>query len=758
MPLENQPNSNMRPQPPGFDKDPPDVGTINPSYPHAPGVGSRGQGTRGAPFGASGHAVGGGAELWYAGDERDDTSEEDEEGDDTEQSPHDREDQPDWEKRAQDAMRFSTTYLDSNYRQKWDDSLRAFNNQHPADSKYNGENFKKRSHLFVPVTRTVIRKNEAAACKAFFSNHDVASIRALNEGDPRQVASAAMMKELVQYRCKHTLHWFQFLIGGLQDAQKQGACVANVEWVYQSRRNVNGKLVTSKDQPVTRLTPLENMRFDPSASWMDPFNDSPYLIELVQMYVGDVKAKMARPDPKGRKWKTYSDTEIRTSSPDDSTRQARLGMQQDPAQENRSISDYEVCWVQRHIHRWDGNDWHFWTLSDGKLLTDPELLEHVVFHGRRPYILGFAVLETHKPLPCSVPELVKPLQDAINGLENQRNDNVLFALNKRHKVKRGANVDTVALLRNVPGGIVNVDNMEDLEELPTPDVTASSYQEEDRKRQAFDDLVGNFNPMQLHQAGAPREAQGTVRMLQGPASEMTEYMLQTYAITFVVEVLRHLVLLEQHYETDKKVLAIAGQKAKLLQKFGQDEVTDEMLAQELTTEVNVGMGSTDTTAMLARLVYAMREYAQLAKIAPPGINLAEILKEFMSLSGYQDGERFSTQGNAEMAKLEQVNKQLMQMVQDLKRHKNDKEQGNILNFVAKREAIQARERMEASKGKHQIAHTYAQHLLDQDDALLQHALGGLAAEQQGQQQAQLSAQNAQQQQEAAAAAPPKPAA
>lgn len=732
---------------------PPSSGSAgNKTYPTAPGMGSRY--AKSVPFGGSHGAIASNPHLSYMGDEDEDQSADEED----EPKPYERDDQPDWEQRAKDAMRFSTTYVDSNYRQKWDDSLRAFNSQHPGDSKYNSENFRKRSKLFVPVTRTVIRKNEAAACKAFFSNHDVASIRALNEGDPKQVVSAAVMKELVQHRCKKYLHWYQFLIGGLQDAQKQGAAVANLEWKYASRRNVNGKMVTYKDQPEARLLPLENMRFDPSASWMDPFNDSPYLIELVQMYVGDVKEKMTRDDPKGRRWTEYSDFDIRSEPSDDSTRSARLGEQQDPNQENRTVSDYEVCWVQRHIHRWDGNDWTFWTLSNGKLLTEPELLENVVFHGKRPYVIGFAVLETHKPLPSSVPELVKPLQDAINNLENTRSDNVLFALNKRAKVKRGANVDTVAYLRNVPGGIVNVDNMEDIEVLETGDVTASSYQEEDRKRQAFDDLVGNFNPMQLHQAGAPREAQGTVRMLQGPASEMTEYMLQTFAITFVVECLRHIVLLEQHYETDKTILAIAGQRAKILQKFGVDQVTDDMLEQELTTEVNVGMGSTDSVAMLQRLVYAVTSFAQISKAPPPGVNLGEIWKEIMALSGYQDGDRFSTQGNQEMAKLEQINKQLTMMVQDLKRHKNDKEQGNILNFVAKREAIQAKERTEASKHKGTIAHTYAQHLLDQDDMLLQHALGGIQQEQQGAQASAMSAQEAQQQQQAKATEPQKPAA
>jgi hypothetical protein len=736
MPLETEPNSSMRPQPPAI-RDPDSSGGVSkPMRPQPPSIRDPQRGE---------------ADLTYMGAEEE-IADAAEDENDTER-PYERDDMPDWEKRGKDAMRFSTTYLDSNYRQQWDDSLRAFNNQHPGDSKYNSESFRKRSHLFVPVTRTVIRKNEAAACKAFFSNHDVSSIRANNQGDPKQVLGAAVMKELIQWRCTHTIPWFKVLVGGIQDAQKQGACIAHVHWQYKTRKDASGKTVVSKDTPCVDLKPLENFRFDPNASWMDPVNDSPYFIELVDMYVGDVREKMKRADPKGRKWIEYPMSDIKSENPDDSTRAARLGNQQDPTQETRDISDYEVCWVQRHIHRWDGNDWEFWALQNGKLLTEPELLEKTVFHGKRPYVLGIAVLETHKPLPISVPALVKPLQDGINSLENSRTDNVLFVLNKRHKVKRGANVDTAALVRNVPGGIVMVDNLEDMEELSSPDVTASSYQEEDRKRQAFDDLVGNFNPMQLHQAGAPREAQGTVRMLQGPASEMTEYMLQTFAITFVVEVIRQLVLLEQHYETDKAVLAIAGQNAEAFQKFGVDEVTDEMLDQELTTTVNVGMGSTDSMAMMQRLIYGLDAFAKISAKPLPGVNLAEVWKEIMALCGYQDGKRFSTQGNQEMAKLEQVNKQLMQLVQDLKRHKNDREQGNVLSFVAKREAIQSKERIASKQHDGARELTYHQHILDQDDALLAHVLGKDQAEQQGQQQAQLSEQNAQQAQAAAAAKP-----
>lgn len=705
MPIENSPGG-MRPQPPALQDPPAAGGVVNGMRPQPP--------TLMAPRAGS-------APQWELGQEGEDRPLEPEEDDEDEGHP--RTDQPDWEKRAKDAMRFSTNYLDSNFRQQWEDSLRAFNNQHPAGSKYTSEAFRKRSNLFVPVTRTVIRKNEAAACKAFFSNQDLISIQAMNEGDPKQVLSASLMKELLQYRLTHTVPWFKLIIGGIQDAQAQGACIYHPRWEYRTRQNARGETVVAVDRPWVDLVPLENLRIDPAANWLDPINTSPYVIQLVDMFLGDVKQKMSEPNPKGQQWTEYSDEEIKSTSPDDSTRSARLNLAQDPTQETREVSDYDVVWVQRHIHRWDGTDWLFWTLNNGKLLTTPEPLEKTVFHGQRDYILGVAMVETHKVLPTTVPALVKPLQDGINAIENQRNDNVMLVLNKRWKVKRGSNVDTASLMRNVAGGVSMVDNMEDLEEIQWNDVTASSFQEADRKRQAFDELVGNFNPMQMHQAGAPREAQGTVRMLQGPANEMTEFLLQTFAITGVVPLLRQLVLLEQHYETDATILAVAGQKAQALQKFGVDKVTDDMLDHELTTTCNVGMGSTDPVAKINRFVYCISSFAQVCRQPPPGVNLAEVWKELCALSGYQDGERFSTQGNPALVKAEQMIKALTMKVQDLMRHKQDKDGANVVKLVTAREKNASTEKVALIKhgGAHQLL--YAQHLLDQDDMLLAKALG-----------------------------------
>ena len=108
--------------------------------------------------------------------------------------------------------------------------------------------------------------------------------------------------------------------------------------------------------------PIENIRIDPSANWADPINSSPYIIHLIPMYVTDVKARMSRPDPKGRQWKSYPDPVLTQSSDDDSTRKTRYGKQQDPMMQSRTVSDYDICWVHRHIHRWNGTDYEFYTI------------------------------------------------------------------------------------------------------------------------------------------------------------------------------------------------------------------------------------------------------------------------------------------------------------------------------------------------------------------------------------------------------------
>ena len=578
--------------------------------------------------------------LWEPGHEEDDG------GIETEMDQEPSRKEPNWIRRAKDSYRFSTTYIDSNYRRKWDDSIRAFNSEHPSDSKYYGELFRKRSNLFRPKTRAIIRKNEAAAAAAFFSNMDLIDVQAANSAEKSEVISAEVTKQLLQYRLTKTIPWFQLLVGALQDAQVQGACVSHVYWKFIERHNDDGDRESIEDKPCVELFPIENLRIDPSAHWLDPINTSPYLIHLIPMYWCDVQDRMKYPNPKGQQWREYPPSRVFSKGDqDDSTRTTRNQLQQDPAQQKRDISDYDIVWIHRHIHRWDGEDYEFYTLFSEYLLTDPEPLKNTVFHGHRPYVMGNAILETHKAMPNPLPILVKPLQDEANTIQNSRMDNVLFVLNKRYIAKRGRNVDLSSLVRNVPGGITLADDPEgDIRELEWPDVTQSSYLEQDRIDGDFSDLVGNFNPLQVQAQRTGRESTNTMRMLQGPTNLLTEYMLKTFVETWVQPVLRQLVMLEQHYETDMTLLALAGQKAQVFQKYGVSQMGDAVLDKELTVTVNVGMGSTDPALKMQRFSGALITYAQICKLMPPGLDLNEVLKELMGLAGYQGGERFKIDG------------------------------------------------------------------------------------------------------------------
>lgn len=606
-------------------------------------------------------------------------------------------DSPDWLSLAREAYSSSTTYVDANYRQKWEDAIRAFNNQHPLTSKYTSSAFAKRSNIFRPKTRSIIRKNEAAGAAAFFSNVDVVSVEAVTQSNPKQVASAAIMKELLGYRLNASkkaggIPWFQFVMGGLQDAQTTGTVAAHVTWRYASKTktfqattNEDGEQtlpdqteeIPTVDRPECNLVPIENIRIDPSAAWDDPVDSSPYIIHLMPMYAGDVKARMRERDPKtgAPKWKKQDDAIIRsaTSLSMDSTRVARQKGREDPMENTaRRISDYEIVWVQRHIHRRDGEDWDFYTLGDVALLTDPVKLSETELHGARPYVLGCAILETHKVMPSGIPELVGPLQSEANEVVNQRLDNVKLVLNKRWIVKRGRNVDTSSLIRNVPGGITMADNpAEDIQKVEWQDVTASSYQEQDRINVDMDELAGNFSAGSVQTNRKLNETVGGMRMISSSSSALVEYLLRTYVETFIEPVLRLLVKLEQKYETDQVILSIAADKAQLMQKFGIDKVTDDLLQHELTVKVNVGMGATDPITKQQKLSQAIGMYSQIAMQPPPGLNIEEVAKEIWAFAGYQDGKRFMTQ-NPDVAALTQKLQQASQVIQQLQMKEQSK--------------------------------------------------------------------------------------
>lgn len=593
-----------------------------------------------------------------------------------------------WLDLTRNAWRASASFIDTNLRRVWENNLRAFQSQHPGGSKYYGSDYKHRSKVYRPKTRATVRKLEAAAAAAFFSTMDVISVKAQNDNDPRQKASALINKELLQHYLMNDCHWFLTCMGAWQDGQVQGICISRQTWKYETRVERVDSVARQDDQgmpvidadtgmpvidevPVTKVVkdhpwidpiPPENLRVDPGADWRDPINSSPFLQVLWPMYAVDVKARTKEGNHPGGRWNEVTDEQLATArqSDMDSTRRTREQDRTDSKELETGVKDFDTVWVIENWMRVDGEDWHYFTLMTNHMLSEPTPAREVYPHAPRPVTMGLGSIEAHKVYPSSKVEQIGPLQQEANDVANQRLDNVKLAMNARYFVRRGKQVDLQALLRSVPGGATLMnDPKTDVIVHRAPDVTSSSYAEQDRLNVDFDELAGSFSAGSVQSNRQLNETVGGLNILSQGSNAITEYDLRIFSETWVEPTLRQLMKLVQRYVTDETLIGIAAEKAKLYQRFGINQVDDAILEQELTTTVNVGIGSTDPMQKVQRFFAGMSGIAQIPPWMLKILNLHEVFTEVFGNIGYRDGERFITLGeNPEVKQLQLIIEQM----------------------------------------------------------------------------------------------------
>ena len=578
-----------------------------------------------------------------------------------------------WMLDARQMYNDSTDYMRNSLTKQWEDNWRMFRNEHPNGSKYHMPAYKNRSKAFRSKLRPASTARISKLSMALHSNDDVLDLTPQNQADTEAKASAEVHKQLMQYRLENSIPWFQLSMGAFQSCDIYNVCISCQEWDYKSldnstyepalgddgeyiydddgnalgTKNESSKVIS--DKPVSRLVKPENFKFSASADWIDPVNSSPFLFEDIPMVAGDVVDQMEQMIPinqSGQTWRKYTIEQVISAGRQDqysteAVSRAREGDERsDPDDDNVAKRNVTV-WVRRVIIRKDYQDYTFYTIGDTLMLTTPVLLETVCKIGRN-YTLGYNSLEVFRNYPSSAMQLGKELQGEINDLANQRSDNVKLVLNKRYFIKRqkqGA-VDINALMNNVPGGGVFVDDpSNDVKVIDTPDITGSSYQENDRLSVELDELLGNFSQSSVQSNRALNETVGGMQQLSDASNSPQEFAFMLFVKTWVEPTLRQLVKLEALYETDEVILALAGRKSDIFKKYGIDRITDELLDQDLIVKVNVGMGHTDPTKKLQQLTTGINIMMGLPGMAER-IDSDAINKEAWGYLGFANGERF----------------------------------------------------------------------------------------------------------------------
>ena len=582
---------------------------------------------------------------------------------------------------AKESYKASTDWVDANRRAQWDRNERLFQSKHPQGSKYLSSHYAHRSKVFRPKSRAAARRAEAHAAQAYFSTQDVVSIAPHNEESEDARVGAEIMTELLNYRLtakgKAGIPWFLTVLGAVQDTRKNGVCCSKQWWEYEEEEyeeTVTRHVVTEAgdieevtettkgkqprlDRPRVKLFPIENLRFDPAADWVDPVADSPYLILMHSMFVGDVKARMDTVDPKTGQpqWKKLDDATLTKAKTvdHDSVRNAREGSWETKNRET-AIRDHDIIWCHENFVRHEGREYVYWTAGVHELLTDPAPLEEVYWHGERPIAIGYCLLEAHKPYPSGHIELSQEIQTELNEAVNLRLDAVKFNITPVQKVRRGRRVDMAALTSLYPGKPIQMDDpVSDVVIDRGPSVGAEAYQEEDRINLSYDDMVGTFSQASVDSNRNTGRTVGGLNLISGISGALGEYDLRVFTETWVEKVLSQLVKLEQAYETDETVLALAGTRAGVwgslrIDPTAEQDLLAHLIQNELAVTVNVGIGATDPMQQLQRFMFGMSSLQGIAgalmQAFGPGVmespGFKEIAGEIFGKLGYKDSSRF----------------------------------------------------------------------------------------------------------------------
>lgn len=605
----------------------------------------------------------------------------------------------------------SRSHMDAGIRRRHIDAYRAFQNQHMTGSKYDSANWRGRTRHFRPKTRSVVRGSMAAAASALFSSLDAVQITATNEADELSRARAAIRHELVNYRLdrssgKAGMPWFLEAMGALQDARITSICVSKQFWQYEATPTdeeimeplldeAGNKLLDDMGQPIMRGTgeyrqrvrknrpmirtyPVDQVHRDPTAHWTEQAQEGGFVILENPMSVGDVVSMMKQDDRPGVKWRDVPRSQIvsaaqKRSSTEEraATRRAREGNtgrdRYEEAAESAN-SEFANVWVHENFLRYDGQEWHYWSLGSQTLLSDPVPLEEAYPEqfGARPIVIGYGSLESHKIDPLSMVDQLQPLQREENDVVNLTLDATKQSVAPMTLVKRHKNINVRAVQNRSSDSVVFVHDKDDVTELGRPGPGQAAFHMLDRLSVDMDELSGSFSSGSVMSNRTMNETVGGMQMLRSGAELVADLDMKVWIETWLEPVLRQTCNLEGFYEADETVIAICGEKAKLREKFGITVIDGELLGGEVTCRVDVSAGA-DPMQKLQRLGMGIDLIGKaLGERAQMRIKDDEFISEVLALAGYRDGDRFfeaMDEMDPRIAQMQQAIQQLQEQLE-----------------------------------------------------------------------------------------------
>lgn len=180
--------------------------------------------------------------------------------------------------------------------------------------------------------------------------------------------------------------------------------------------------------------------------------------------------------------------------------------------------------------------------------------ENPYWHGEKPFKKMVDIPVQGEAYGIGECEAAESLQLELNATRNQRIDNISLVINRMWKVLRGSNIDPEQLVAT-PGGIIEVDSMDELEELKMTDVSQSAYREEEVIKRDIDSTLGVYD---YAKGASPtrRETATTSTILAEASNERFKLKIMLLETTWLIGVANQIAALNEQYYDKEKVITL----------------------------------------------------------------------------------------------------------------------------------------------------------------------------------------------------------
>lgn len=428
----------------------------------------------------------------------------------------------------------------SNYTAQWKENYRLYKSK--LKEKREGAN------LFIPYTWATVEQLKARAQQALFSRSPYVGYAGNSQDD---VAGAKIMEDLVYYQMKEKIKLPFKFIQALESIFVYGTAIALYQWEYKT------KTVKAKQDVINPITGIKENETLVNQE-IDIYNDPD--IEFID--VDDFF-----PDPEGwdnntcgyyatRSWK---DTEYLRRKEKDGIYKLPENIENDsgipPIDFRQEINNKpDVSGERKKAHElisYYTDDYKIVVLNRKHVI---EKIENPNFDHEKPFIRIVAFPQQKEFWGEAIVRVLQSLQEELNSTRNQRIDNVSLILNAVWKKRESADIDPKQL-KCKPGNVIEVQNMDDIQPLEFPDVTASAYNEEQVIKQDIQ-FVSAVSEYARGATPQRKETATTVTTIQDAANIVFNYIIMVIEITGLLPIADAIKKLNQQYIDEEKVVRL----------------------------------------------------------------------------------------------------------------------------------------------------------------------------------------------------------